>query len=58
LSVYEGTRRYNYLAKAIVLSHFGRCFFALVMVWEYDNPRLIAALLDIFVLASNFVAVR
>lgn len=50
--------KYNYLAKSIILSHFGRCFFALVMVWDYDNPRLLSVVVDLFVLTSNMVAVH
>ena len=48
--------KYNYLVMSLLLSSFGKLFAVLMMVWDYDLSFF--ALLNLFVLSSNVVALR
>jgi len=48
--------KYNYLLMAILLSCFGKPFFLLTIIWNY--PIQFVSLLNIFILASNVVAIK
>mmetsp|Transcript_61345 Transcript_61345/g.144761 ORF Transcript_61345/g.144761 Transcript_61345/m.144761 type:complete len:267 (+) Transcript_61345:189-989(+) len=50
--------KYNYLVKCVILANFGRCFYGLLLVWDYDHPAIFDRMVDLFVFSSSFVAVR
>jgi len=48
--------KYNYLVMSIILSSFGKGFLVLMMIWDY--PFSFSAILNVFVLSSNIVAIK
>jgi len=50
-------RRYNYLAMTLILGSFGKLFVFFTLVWYY-NPVIYTVLLDLYIFASQAVALR